>query len=433
MQIKLAALSLAVAAATGSAVAAEGPVPQGIPHLDHVFVIMMENHAYGQIINNPQAPFINSYAKNANLATNYFAVAHPSLTNYLEATGGSNFGVLDDNNPDWHNGACQTNLSTGTPSLESVSTPICPIHGAGTDAATPLEDYTNETSGNPSDPTTGVIEVDLKHTYPALTNVTAKTIADQLAERGMSWKSYQESLPISGADNVNSADGFFSNLTNFSTLNQGLSPSQQFSGGSIVALYAVKHNPFVYFRSVQEGTIPGSSLKNTAGFEGAGGLFADLASGHVPNYSFIAPNQCDDMHGRGVPPAVPTCNYDFNDNGTQNGLNPALIYQGDVTVERIVNAIHASPVWRDGRSAIITVWDENDYSIYPTKNQVVTIVDTNFGPQGKQSGKFYTHFSLLKSVESGLGLPCLNHACDKDTHVMADLFGGWDHDGDGWN
>jgi len=29
----------------------------------------------------------------ANTATSYFAVAHPSLTNYLEVVGGSNFGV----------------------------------------------------------------------------------------------------------------------------------------------------------------------------------------------------------------------------------------------------------------------------------------------------------------------------------------------------
>ena len=28
----------------------------------------------------------------------------------------------------------------------------------------------------------------------------------------MSWKSYQESLPAGGADGVNNADGFFSNL-----------------------------------------------------------------------------------------------------------------------------------------------------------------------------------------------------------------------------
>jgi len=39
------------------------------------------------------------------------------------------------------------------------------------------------------------------------------------------------------------------------------------------------------------------------------------------------------------------------------------------------------------------------------------------------SNTFYTHFSLLKSIESGLGLPCLNHACDSTVNVMSDLFG----------
>ena len=36
-------------------------VPNGMPHLDHVFVIMMENHGYGQIVSNPNAPFTNSW------------------------------------------------------------------------------------------------------------------------------------------------------------------------------------------------------------------------------------------------------------------------------------------------------------------------------------------------------------------------------------
>jgi hypothetical protein len=35
----------------------------------------------------------------------------------------------------------------------------------------------------------------------------------------------------------------------------------------------------------------------------------------------------------------------------------------------------------------------------------------------------YNHFSLLKSIEGGLGLPCLNHACDSSVNVMTDLFG----------
>src|SRR5450631_2645324 len=162
------------------ACAEEGSVPQGIPRLDHVFVIMMENHGYSQVVNNPNAPFINQYVRTANLAINYFAVGHPSLTNYLEIVGGSNFGVRDDNSPNWHSSSCPTNLSNGFVSLESVSAPICPIEGTGTDAATPGFDCTNEPSP-PGNPATGAgcdIDVDGKIAFAAVTNTTGKTIAD---------------------------------------------------------------------------------------------------------------------------------------------------------------------------------------------------------------------------------------------------------------
>lgn len=416
-------LALAVLAASlaGSALAAEGPVPHGIPRLDHVFVIVMENHGYSQILNNPNAPFINQYVTTANLATNYFAVAHPSLTNYLEIVGGSNFGVHTDNYPDWHNANCATNLSTGTVATDNPPSPlICPIAGTGTDAATPAIDFTNETQGPP-----GTVNIDGTTSIPAAAQTVGKTIADQLAESGGSWKSYQESLPAGSPDQINYSDGFFSNLTDFSTLTPPQTPPLNSSG--IVALYAAKHNPFVYFRSVQEGTNPRNSFKDVVSFEGPHGLFADLGSGRLPNLAFIAPNQCNDQHGRGN--AGPFCNFDPTDNGTQAGLNPALIKQGDLALQNLVNAIKGSPVWREGRNAIVVVWDENDYSNVPNTNQVVLAVDTNYGVHGVQSGVRYTHFSLLKSIEGGFGLPCLNHACDKNVSAMSDLFGG-DHNGD---
>ncbi|OLC99003.1 MAG: hypothetical protein AUH86_03430 [Acidobacteria bacterium 13_1_40CM_4_58_4] len=81
---KALAASLFAATLVGPAIANEGNVPKGVPHLDHVFVIVVENHGYGQIIGDPNAPFTNQYANSANTATNYFAVAHPSLANYLE-------------------------------------------------------------------------------------------------------------------------------------------------------------------------------------------------------------------------------------------------------------------------------------------------------------------------------------------------------------
>lgn len=171
---------------------------------------------------------------------------------------------------------------------------------------------------------------------------------------------------------------------------------------------------------MQEGTDPNSSLTNIVDFEGSNGLYADLRAGRVPSFSFIAPDQCNDLHGRGN--AGPFCNYDPGSDGSQAGLNPALIYRGDVTVKRIVDAIHASPVWRFGNSAIVVLWDENDYSLAPNTNQVMTIVDTTYGVHGVKSNTRYNHFSLLKTIEIGFGLPCLNHACDNDVNVMADLF-----------
>ena len=417
MKKTAAALGL-LAAFSGATIADEGPRPRGIPHLDHVFLIMMENHGFAQIINNPNAPFINKLAASANLATNYFAIGHPSLTNYLEVVGGSNFGVQSDNDPDWHNRSCTTNLASGTPDTDNPPSPnICPIWGVGTDAATPAVDTTNEVQGAP-----GLNNIDGIQSIPAARHTAGKTIGDQLATWGRSWKSYQESLPVGGADLVNYSDGFFTNNTDFSKILPALNPP--LSQDDVVKLYAAKHNPFVYFRSVQEGDDPRNSLKNSVGFDGSRGLYADLASGNMPDFAFIAPNQCNDQHGRGNAGAF--CNFDPSSVGDQAGLNPALIFQGDVTVQKLVGAIKSSPAWRDGRNAIVVMWDENDYSNAPNINQVITIVDTNYGPHGVKSGRRYNHFSMLKSLEAAFDLPCLNHACDADIGVMSDLFAGDD-------
>jgi phosphatidylinositol-3-phosphatase len=116
------------------------------------------------------------------------------------------------------------------------------------------------------------------------------------------------------------------------------------------------------------------------------------------------------------------CNFDPVSDGTQSGLNPAPIFEGDVTVQRLVTAIKSSEAWREGNNAIVVVWDENDYSLAPNINQVVLIVDTNYGVHGLQSSRRYTHFSLLKSNGSRVRLPCLNHACDAGVNTMSDLF-----------
>lgn len=448
-------LCLLAAALAGSASAQERDVPQGIPHLDHVFVIMMENHGFYQVIGNPNDPYLNSLIANGkvNLATNYFAVGHPSLTNYLEIVGGSNFGIRSDNSPNWHSTSCTPNLQSGLvnadnnaggnppPPVPIETTSICPISGTGTDAATPAIDNWNEISPEPSGlQFLYLADLDGVKSVPAA-KTSGKTIADQLAEAGLSWKSYQENLPLIGADKVNYSNGTVTNLDFDAKGNSTL--LAPLTSSSVVQDYAVKHNPFAYFQSVQEGTLRNSSLANVVGFDGPRGLYSDLESGNVPSLAFIAPNQCDDQHGRGNADAF--CAFDFGisnglTDGTTQGLNPGLNQQGDVTIERLVKAIHASPIWRDSNTAIVIVWDENDYSGSPTQssglfpppnqNKVVLTVETNRdGQSGVQSGTYYNSYSVLKSMEAGFGLPCLNHACDAGVNVMSDLFGGGHH---GW-
>ncbi len=187
MRKKAVILGLFAAVSVCTVFAAEGPVPEGIPDLDHVFVIMMENHGFSQIVGNPDAPFANQYANFANSTTNYFAVGHPSSTNYLEIVGGSNFGVRSDNAPDWHNSNCTPNL--GPPPTTNTDFPasssICPIAGIGTDAETPAVDTTNECPNpNVLDPCPpGLISIDGR-SIPAAPNTVGKMIGDQLQRRG---------------------------------------------------------------------------------------------------------------------------------------------------------------------------------------------------------------------------------------------------------
>ena len=63
----------------------------GKPAVDQVMLIWEENHSYGSIIGNPEAPEINALATKCGLATGYEALTHPSLPNYMEMTSGRSF------------------------------------------------------------------------------------------------------------------------------------------------------------------------------------------------------------------------------------------------------------------------------------------------------------------------------------------------------
>jgi phosphoesterase family protein len=58
-----------------------------------VFVIVMENHSFDGAL---QGAYTATLAKQAGVATNYHAIAHPSVPNYLAITSGQTWGINED-------------------------------------------------------------------------------------------------------------------------------------------------------------------------------------------------------------------------------------------------------------------------------------------------------------------------------------------------
>lgn len=281
----LAALAMVGVGASPAPVEAAGTVPA----FDHIFTIVMENHSYGQIIGSGSAPYINSLAAKYGLATNYFAVAHPSLPNYLALTGGSTFGITSD---------CTTCF------------------------------------------------------------VSAPNIAkDRVEASGRSWKAYMESMP-----------------------------KACFVGDSYP--YMQKHDPFIYFNDIRTNAaecnkvVPYSTLAT------------DLKSaGTTPNYAWITPNMCNDMHD-------------------------CSVSTGDTWLKNNVPAILNSAAYTTQNSLLMITWDEDNGS---SGNHVATLVIAKSVPAGFRSGVHYTHYSLLRTVESAWGLSPLT-GNDGGASPMSDFF-----------
>src|SRR5215469_4283568 len=150
--------------------------------------------------------------------------------------------------------------------------------------------------------------------------ISAPNLAEQLTNAGMTWRGYFQSLPPVPASGV------------IMTGPNANGPYTFKSPSNAVALYASKHNPFVNFTSTQgalANMVPDTQLAT------------DLASGNLANYSLIVPDQCNDMHGTGG------CS-----------TTAGLIAAGDAYVGATVKEIMASPVWQQGRNAIVVTWDE---------------------------------------------------------------------------
>lgn len=231
--------------------------------------------------------------------------------------------------------------------------------------------------------------------------VTEASLTDQLLAHGLSWKGYFEDIPEPG------------------------SPVYRSAGDATrpAALYAVKHNGFMSFRSVQ---LDPERAARIVGFDA---LDRDLISGQLPNFAHIVPNQCNDMHGLDGDNVPPDC---------RKGDMAGLYRRGDQSVDRLVKKLMAAPFWQSaGNNAIIITFDEGGHS-NPTHHPegccgfepgsaanfgggwIATIVITSHGPRGLDDPTAYNHYSLLRTIEDAFGISnYLGHAADSAKGVVA--------------
>ncbi len=106
--------ALVVLAACGSSGSASSPpaspsasasntsqavTPGIVPTPAHTVVVVLENHAYSEVIGDSAAPFINRIAAHGAVFTDSHAITHPSEPNYLALFSGSTQGVTSDSCP----------------------------------------------------------------------------------------------------------------------------------------------------------------------------------------------------------------------------------------------------------------------------------------------------------------------------------------------
>ena len=273
-----------------------------VPDFKHIIVFFFENHEFGSVIGNPEMPNYNRYADANTILSQFYAIRHPSLPNYLAVFGGDTFGITSD---------CEQCF------------------------------------------------------------VSAPNLADQIEASGRTWKAYFQDMP-----------------------------RPCYVGDTLT--YVQKHNPFIYFDDIRQNAI--RCNRSIVPLEQ---LEADLAAGTLPDFVYIMPNSCvstdDDFSN-------PACDLSLADGWLGGVMGELLPY---------LNQREASEPF-----LIVITWDEGqgDHSCCGLPAQaggrVPTILISPSVKSGYQDDTPYTHYSLLKTVETAWGLSLLGHAADEENALI---------------
>jgi len=235
---------------------------------------------------------------------------------------------------------------------------------------------THPSIGNDLNLASGVISTNNDSATPSSLPLAIDNIAHEVEQAGKTWKDYAESDPnISGC------------------------------GGLKSGAYFVRHDPLKYFTNI-----------NTANFVCFSQFATDLANNTLPNFSWLAPNGCDDAHD---------CSVGTFDTWLKTEIGPLL----------------ASSYFQPGGDGLLIItFDEDDKGGTPScttttvgqgcGGQVETVVVSARSKLAYQStagdpanfNSTYDEASILRTIADALGLKTSGLGAAAARVPMADFF-----------
>jgi hypothetical protein len=342
---RLAGILASVAAVLTLALAAPA---SALPPVKHVFVLWLENKDFDQTFakDNPKAPYLaRSLPAMGAMLPNYYGIGHHSLGNYIAVVSGQG------PNP-------QTQAD-------------CPVFGEFQPGVLGAD---GQAMGS------GCV-------YPS----SVKTIADQLQDKGLTWKGYMEDMALGEPKECR---------------HPAIGQQDDTQTARKTDQYAAKHNPFVYFHSIIDSR---SCALNDVDLSR---MSRDIAApATTASYTFITPGLCTDGHDE-------PCS-----DGRPGGLKSI-----DDFLKEWVPKILASPGFKDDGLLVVS-FDEADKdnsaccgekaantpaaggeSGGPGGGRVGAILISPFIRPGTVDPTPYNHYSFLRTTQDLFGLKHLGYA-----------------------
>jgi len=372
MRSILALVAILVGLAQSAAIAGAPAAASELPPIRHVFVLVLENMSYSHTFAaDSDAPYLaHTLPQQGVLLTQYFAIGHASLDNYVALVSGQA--------PNH-----ETQLDCPTFSDFRLSAPALNSDGQALGS--------------------GCV-------YPPI----VKTLPDQLEHAGFTWKAYMEDM------------GNDPKRERATCGHVPLGASDPTSVAQRGDQYAAKHDPFVYFHSIiDDAARCDAHVVNLARLPG------DLAStAATPNYVFITPNLCSDGHdpkcADGRVGGLVAINAFLTQWVPLIVNSPAFRADGML----IVTFDEADGIGTEGSGACCGEKPLPGARYAPGFNgpgggRVGAVILSPFVRPATVSTVPYNHYSLLRTVEAIFGLEPLGYAASPGARVFgADVFSG---------